>query len=63
VDVSNGSDAAKAGLQSGDVITRADSIPVESPLGIMTALRLASDSSVTLDVTRRGRTQKITIHW
>ena len=63
VDVSNGSDAAKAGLQSGDVITRADSISVESPLGIMTALRLASDSSVTFDVTRRGKTQKITIRW
>ncbi|HWG32724.1 MAG TPA: PDZ domain-containing protein [Gemmatimonadaceae bacterium] len=63
VDVSNGSDAAKAGLQSGDVITRADSITVESPLGIMTALRLASDSSVTLDVTRRGKSQKVRVRW
>jgi len=63
VDVSGGSDAANAGLESGDVITRADSISVESPLGIMTALRLASDRSVTLDVTRRGKTQKITVRW
>jgi serine protease Do len=63
VDIADGSDAARAGLEAGDVITRADSISVASPLGIMTALRLASDRSVTLDVTRRGKTQKLTIHW
>jgi S1-C subfamily serine protease len=45
------------------VITRADSISVESPLGIMTALRLASDRSVTLDVIRHGKIRKITVRW
>jgi serine protease Do len=63
VDIADGSDAAKAGLESGDVITRADSISVESPLGIMTALRLASDHSVTLDVIRHGKIRKITVRW
>ncbi|HSU95727.1 MAG TPA: PDZ domain-containing protein [Gemmatimonadaceae bacterium] len=63
VDIADGSDAARAGLESGDVITRADSISVESPLGIMTALRLASDHSVTLDVIRHGKIRKITVRW
>ena len=63
VDVGNGSAAMRSGLQSGDVITRADSITVESPLGIMTALRLAASHSVTLDVTRHGKPQKLTISW
>lgn len=63
VDVGDGSAAARAGLQSGDVITRADSIAVQSPLEIMTALRLATDRSVTLNVSRRGKVQKVTIRW
>lgn len=63
VDVGSGSAAARAGLESGDVITRADSIAVQSPLEITTALRLASARSMTLDVARRGKTQKITIRW
>lgn len=63
VDVGSGSAAARAGLESGDVITRADSISVQSPLEIMTALRLASERSVTLDVARRGKSQKLTIRW
>jgi serine protease Do len=63
VDVGNGSAAMKSGLQAGDVITRADSIAVVSPLEIMTAMRLASERSVTLDVLRRGKTEKVTIRW
>lgn len=63
VDVGNGSAAMKSGLEPGDVITSADSITVQSPLGIMTALRLASGDRITLNVTRRGKSQKLTIHW
>jgi len=63
VDVANGSAAMRSGLQPGDVITRADSIAVVSPLEIMTALRLASERSVTLDVLRRGKTEKVTVRW
>ncbi len=63
VSVGNGSNAMKAGLAAGDVITRADSIAVDSPLGIATAMRLASGRSITLRVTRGGESQKITITW
>jgi len=63
VDVGRGSAAMKAGLQAGDVITRADSIPVVSPLEIMTAMHLASERSITLDVSRGGKPRKITIRW
>jgi S1-C subfamily serine protease len=63
VDVGSGSSASRSGLQSGDVITRADSITVLSPLEIMTALRLASGHSITLDVLRRGKPEKLTVSW
>lgn len=63
VDVGNGSSAMQSGLEAGDVITRADSIAVVSPLEIMTAMRLASGRSITLDVTRRGKPRKVTIRW
>jgi S1-C subfamily serine protease len=63
VDVGNGSAAMKSGLRAGDVITRADSIAVETPLGIMTALRLAAGHSITLNVTRLGKSQKLRIDW
>jgi S1-C subfamily serine protease len=63
VDVGNGSPAMRSGLRPGDVITRADSITVESPLGIMTAMRLAAGHSITLSVTRRGKVQELTIGW
>lgn len=63
VDVGPGSAAMRAGLEAGDVITRADSIAVTSPLEIATAMQLASDNSVTLSVTRRGKARKVTISW
>ena len=63
VDAGNGSAATKSGLQSGDVITRADSILVLSPLEIATALRLASGRYITLDVLRQGKPHKLTINW
>lgn len=63
VDAGNGSAATKSGLQAGDVITRADSISVLSPLEIATALRLASGRRITLEVMRHGTSQKLTINW
>jgi serine protease Do len=63
IDVGNGSAAMKSGLRSGDVITRADSITVVSPLEIMTAMRLAAGRSMTLDVLRDGRAEKVTVRW
>jgi S1-C subfamily serine protease len=63
VDVGNGSAAMRAGLEAGDVITRADSLAVSSPLEIATAMRLAAERSITLDVSRRGKSRKITVSW
>lgn len=63
IDVANGTAATRSGLRAGDVITRADSITVDSPLGIMTAMRLAATHSINLTVTRRGKSQKLTVTW
>jgi serine protease Do len=63
VDIGRGSAAMKAGLEPGDVITRADSIAVVSPIEIATAMRLASDRSIKLQVLRRGKPQEITVRW
>jgi S1-C subfamily serine protease len=63
VDVGAGSAAMRSGLQSGDVITRADSIAVSSPLAIAAAMRLAAGRSIKLDVVRHGQPQKITVSW
>lgn len=63
LDLGNGSAAARSGLEAGDVITRADSLAVLSPLEIMTALNLASQRSITLSVSRRGKVQNITVRW
>ena len=63
VDVGTGSSAMRSGLKAGDVITRADSISVASPLEIATAMRLASGHQMTLNVTRGGKSQKVTITW
>ncbi|MDQ2891216.1 MAG: PDZ domain-containing protein [Gemmatimonadota bacterium] len=63
VDVGPGSAAMRAGLQAGDIITRADSLAVASPVEIATAMRLASERSVTLLVTRQGKPRKVTVEW
>ncbi len=63
VSVGSGSAAMRSGLEAGDVITRADSIAVMSPMGIATAVRLASGHSISLDVTRHGAPKKLTISW
>jgi hypothetical protein len=34
-----------------------------SPLEIMTAMRLAAGRSMTLDVLRDGRAEKVTVRW
>jgi len=63
VDVLPGSPALSSGLLPGDVILRADSLVVTSPIAIIRAIRMASDRSVILDLLRRGKTQKVTLRW
>ncbi len=63
IQVGPGSAAMRAGLQAGDVITRADSIAVKSPMEIATAMRLASGRSVALEVVREGKSHKLKVTW
>ncbi len=63
VDVGPGSAAMRAGLQAGDVITRADSLAVVSPLEIATAMRFATGRSVTLEVLRQGKPHRMSVSW
>lgn len=64
IDILPGTPALRSGLQPGDVIVRADSLQVASPVDLMRAMRRASDHSVALDVIRRARGhQKIILRW
>ena len=63
VDVGPGSAAMRAGLQAGDVIMRADSLAVVTPLEIATAMRFATGRSVTLEVLRQGKPHKFSVNW
>ena len=63
IDVADGSPAESAGLEAGDVIVKADSIAVITPLEIVRAMRDARDKSVALDVIRKGKPTSVTLHW
>jgi serine protease Do len=63
VDVMPGSPAMTSGLEPGDVIVRADSIAVVSPVALIRAMRMASDHSVLIDLLRKGKTQRVTLRW
>jgi S1-C subfamily serine protease len=60
--VSRGSLAAQAGLRVGDVITRIDNVPVESPTDVSDILAKKDLSTgVTLIVTSRESTRSVFI--
>jgi len=63
--VMEGSLARTAGLRGGDVILRADSIKVESPIDLVRAIRGAdeSDRKVVLQILRKHRPQTLTLSW
>lgn len=63
--VMEGSLARTAGLRGGDVILRADSIKVESPIDLVRAIRAAdeSDRKVVLQILRKHRPQTLTLSW
>jgi serine protease Do len=63
VDVLPNSPAMASGLEPGDVIVRADTIAVLSPMEVMRAMRVASDHAVLLELVRKGKTQKVSLHW
>lgn len=63
LDVVAGTPAMRSGLQAGDVIVKAGTIAVLSPVDLMQALREAPGHTVALEVLRRGKPQKITLSW
>jgi S1-C subfamily serine protease len=63
--VVEGSPARTAGLRGGDIILRADSIKVETPIDLVRAIRSAdeTDRRVVLQITRKHRPQSLTLRW
>jgi len=63
--VVEGSPARTAGLRGGDVILRADSIRVETPIDLVRAIRSADDSDhrVVLQIVRKHKPQTLTLRW
>jgi serine protease Do len=58
----NGSPAAKAGIQSGDVVTALNGTPVKDSRDLArTVAALAPGSSVKLDVLQKGESKTITV--
>ena len=63
--VIEGSPARAAGLRGGDVVVRADSIKIESPIDLVRAIRSAdeTDHTVDLQIIRKRRPQSLTLRW
>lgn len=63
VDVAPGTPAMRAGLESGDVIVRADSVAIDSPLQMVRAMEAATDRRLALEVLRRGHVTRAALRW
>jgi S1-C subfamily serine protease len=63
--VVEGSPARAAGLRGGDIILRADSIKVETPIDLVRAIRSADDTDrrVVLQIIRKHRPQTLMLRW
>jgi S1-C subfamily serine protease len=63
--VIEGSPARAAGLRGGDVVVRADSIKIESPIDLVRAIRSAdeTDHTVDLQIIRKRKPQSLTLRW
>ena len=63
--VVEGSAARTAGLRGGDVIVKADSIQIVSPINLMRAIRVAdeTDHSVDLQIVRKRKLQNLVLRW
>lgn len=63
--VVEGSPARAAGLRGGDVVVKADSIKIESPIDFVRAIRNAdeTDHTVDLQIIRKRRPQSLTLRW
>jgi S1-C subfamily serine protease len=63
--VIEGSAARIAGLRGGDIILKADSIRIESPVDLVRAIRSAdeTDQEVVLQIIRKHKPQRLRLHW
>ena len=63
--VLDNSPARNAGLRGGDVILRADSIKVDTPIDLVRAIRIADDGdrSLTLQIVRKHKPGTIRLGW
>ena len=63
--VSEGSPARIAGLRGGDIVVKADTFKIDSPIDLVQAIRTAdeSDQTVVLQVVRKHKTQSLTLRW
>jgi serine protease Do len=58
-----GTPATRAGLRSGDVVLRADSVTIESPLTLAKVMRGAKGRALALTVQRGGETRTVSLRW
>lgn len=62
--VADGSPARISGLRGGDIILKADSIRVETPIDLVRAIRSAGpDHAVSLQIIRKRKPQTLTLRW
>lgn len=61
--VAPGSPAARAGLESGDVVLRADGRDVGTVRELRAAVAGADDATAKLEVLRQGRRRELTLRW
>jgi len=63
--VIEGSPAREAGLRGGDVVVKADSIKIDTPIDLVRAIRNAdeTDHTVDLQIIRKRRQQSLTLRW
>jgi S1-C subfamily serine protease len=62
--VADGSPARISGLRGGDIIVRADSIKVETPIDLVRAIRGARpDHTISLQIIRKHKSQTLTLRW
>jgi S1-C subfamily serine protease len=63
--VLEGSAARMAGLRGGDVIVKADSIKIETPIDLVRAIRSAdeTDHTVDLQIVRKRKLQALVLRW
>ena len=62
--VAEGSPARISGLRGGDVILRADSIKVDTPIDLVRAIRAARpDNAVSLQIIRKHKAQTLVLRW